>query len=121
MIDQIISNIADILRATFLTGDVIGLAIAFGAVMIAALATRRAMDVGGATFFALALFALGGFLRGVFAGASEASIGARMGAQAERSLNKFMALPTGDFLAYFLAFLVLVFLFFVLKSIFSRG
>ncbi|MEO1252003.1 MAG: hypothetical protein AAFW81_06640 [Pseudomonadota bacterium] len=122
MLETILSDVIAIFRATFLGGDWIGLAIAFGSVLIAALLMRRGTQIGSMTLLALVLFALGGFARGVFGGPEPAAVtGDRLAGQMQASWSVFMGLTAATLLAYFLAFMVLIILIFGLRSLFSRG
>ncbi len=125
MSDTIIGDVQAILQATFLRGDWISLALAFGSVLAAALMMRRGGQIGSMTLLALVIFAIGSFLRG-FLGASggEASVsatGQRAANQLEASWGQLMNLQAGTLLAYFLAFMVLIFVIFGLKSVLNRG
>lgn len=123
MLETIINQAVDIFKATFLTGDWISLAIAFGSVLIASLLMRRGGQIGSMTLLALVLFAAGGYLRGYFrsAPAEGVSEGDRAVAQLERSWDAFMAMSAGSLLAYFVAFMALIFVLFGLRAIMGRG
>ncbi|MEO0880888.1 MAG: hypothetical protein AAFY22_14395 [Pseudomonadota bacterium] len=123
MLDMIWTDVSGILRGTFLQGDLISLLIAFGSVAIAALVMRSGRQIGSMTLLALVLFVIGGYLRGVFAGSAgeAAAVSNRFGAQLEASWGQFMDMQAGTLLAYFIAFMILIFLMFALKSIVARG
>lgn len=124
MLETILNDVLSILRATFLGGDWVGLGIAFGAVLIAAIMMRRGSQIGSMTLLALALFAAGGYLRGVFAGTAPTGAelsGGVLVAQLEASWASFMGLTAASLLAYFIAFMVLIFVIFGAKSVASRG
>ena len=123
MLQSIINDVVGIFNATFLTGDWIALAIAFGSVLIAGLMMQRGGQVGSMTLLALILFAIGGYLRGAFraASSSEGAAGNRFASQLEASWAQFMSLQAGTLLAYFIAFMVLLLILFGLKSALSRG
>lgn len=108
------------LRATFFSGDWIALAIAFGSVVIAALMMRRGTQIASMTLLALALFALGGYLRGVFLAADGAVTGGRLAGQLQSSWGVFMNMTAANLLSYFLAFMLLIFVLFGARSIFGR-
>ena len=121
---MIANDVLRVLRGTFLNGDWISLLIAFGAVLVATMAMRRATQISSMTLLALTLYAIGGYLRGVFAGAtpdSGAVTGGRLVAQLETSWGIFMGLTAATLLAYFLAFMLLIFILFGVRSIFGRG
>lgn len=122
MLETVINDVAGIFRATFLGGDRIGLVIAFGSVLVASLLMRRGTQIGSMTLLALVLFALGGYLRGYFRGpaAAETSYGDRAVYQLEASWGSFMNLQAGTLLAYFIAFMVLIFLLFSVRSLVRR-
>lgn len=124
MLEMILNDVLSVMRGTFLHGDIIGLLIAFGSVMIAALAMRRGTQIGSMTLLGLSLFALGGYLRGVFAGPSPeggAVTGNRLVGQLENSWGVFMNLTAASLLAYFLAFMLIIIVLFGAKSLLSRG
>lgn len=122
MLEMIIDDVVGTFRGTFLNGDMIALAIAFGSVVIAALVMRRGTQIGSMTLLALVLFVLGGYLRGVFAVPADAALqGSRMVNQLERSWSQFMGLQASALLAYFIAFMLFIFILFALKSVVARG
>lgn len=124
MLEMILNDVLSVMRGTFLHGDIIGLLIAFGSVIIAALAMRRGTQIGSMTLLGLSLFALGGYLRGVFAGPSPeggAVTGNRLVGQLESSWGVFMNLTAASLLAYFLAFMLIIIVLFGAKSLLSRG
>ncbi|MHA7873709.1 MAG: hypothetical protein ACX939_15270, partial [Hyphococcus sp.] len=108
---------------TFLSGDMISIFIALGSVMVAALLMRRGGQIGSMTLLALVLFALGGYLRGVFAGPTTASgvTGGRLVNQLEASWSVFMGLTAATLLAYFIAFMVLIIVLFGVKNLIARS
>ena len=108
MFEMILNDVAGILRGTFLQGDRIGLLIAFGAVLAAALIMRRSSQVGSMTILALVLFVIGGFLRSVFFsnGQQPIDVQDRLVHQLEATWLQFMNLQAGAMLAYFIAFMV---------------
>ena len=121
MLEMILNDVAGIVRGTFLNGDWISLAIAFGSVLIASFAMQRVSQIGAMTLLGLTLFVLGGFLRGVFQTAAPSTTGANVGAQVEASWTHFMGMQAGTLLAYFIAFMLLIMFVFGLKSVVSRG
>ncbi len=123
MLETIFNDVLLTLRSTFLGGDWIAIAIAFGSVGVAALTMRRGTQIASMTVLALALFALGGYLRGVFlAPAAEGSAvtGGRLAGQLQSSWGVFMNMTAATLLSYFLAFMVLIFVIFGAKTVFSR-
>ncbi|GJL94025.1 MAG: hypothetical protein DHS20C05_04300 [Hyphococcus sp.] len=123
MLEMILNDVLSVLRATFLNGDWISLLIAFGSVVVAALVMRRGTQIGSMTLMALTLFAIGGYLRGVFAGATPEGgsvTGGRLVNQLEASWGIFMNLTAATLLAYFIAFMLLIFVLFGVRTIFSR-
>ena len=122
MLETILNDVLHVLRTTFLSGDWIGLLIAFGSVVVAALMMRRGTQIASMTLLALGLFALGGYLRGVFAAGSDAAVtGGRLAGQLQSSWGVFMNMTAATLLSYFLAFMVLIFVVFGARSVFSRG
>lgn len=124
MLETILNDVLAVLRGTFLTGDWTGLLIAGGAVVIAALMMRRGGQIGSMTLLALTLFAIGGYLRGVFAGArpedGAAVSGGHLANQLELSWMAFMDLTAASLLAYFIAFMALILVLFGAKALFAR-
>lgn len=122
MLEMILNDVLGILRGTFLNGDWTSLLIAFGSVVIAALIMRRNTQIGSMTLLALVLFAIGGYLRGVFAGPVEGEVtGGRLVGQLEYSWSVFMSLTAATLLAYFIAFMLLIFVLYGAKTLLSRG
>jgi mannose/fructose/N-acetylgalactosamine-specific phosphotransferase system component IIC len=123
MLETVINDVAGIFRGTFLGGDWIALIIAFGSVLVASLLMRRGTQIGSMTLLALVLFALGGYLRGYFRGpsAAQVSYGDRAVSQLEASWGSFMNLQAGTLLAYFIAFMVLIFVLFGVRSVLGRS
>lgn len=122
MFEVIASDVTGIFRETFLQGDWIALAIAFGSVFIVALMMRRGTQIGSMTLLALALFAVGCFLRGAFIGPEGASVtGGALMAQLETNWAHFMMMQAGTLLAYFVTFMLCIFILFALKSVIARG
>jgi len=123
LLETVINDVAGIFRATFLSGDWIALLIAFGSVLVASIVMQRGTQIGSMTLLALVLFALGGFLRGYFRGAppAEATYGDRAVNQLELSWTQFMNLQAGTLLAYFIAFMFLIFVLYGLRSVIGRS
>lgn len=120
MLETIFNDVLATLRGTFLSGDWIALVIAFGSVVVAALMMRRGTQIASMTLLALALFALGGYLRGVFMAAEGAPSGGRFAGQLQSSWGVFMNMTAANLLSYFLAFMVLIIVLFGAKSVFGR-
>lgn len=121
MLEMILNDVLAILRGTFLNGDWVSLVIAFGSVLIAAILMRRNTQIGSMTLLALVLFAIGGYLRGVFAGPAEAGVtGGRLVGQLEASWGVFMNLTAATLLAYFIAFMLLIYLLYGAKALLNR-
>lgn len=128
MIETIFSDVIGVLKSTFMGGDLIGVGIAAGSVIIAAFVMQRGTQIGSMTLMALALFAFGGFLRGVMRGpvASDggsvaSQTGGRAVGQINASIAQFYDLSAGGLLAYFIAFMLLIFLVFGVKAALNRG
>jgi hypothetical protein len=124
MLEMIVNDVLGVLRGTFLNGDWISLLIAFGAVLIASLAMRRGTQIGSMTLLALTLFAVGGYLRGVFAGPTPeggAVTGGTLVGHLESSWSLFMGMTAATLLAYFIAFMLFIFVLFGVRSILGRG
>lgn len=123
MLETMLNDVLSVLRSTFLNGDWISLLIAFGSVIVAALVMRRGTQIGSMTLLALVLFAIGGYLRGLFAGPTTGNdvTGGALVNQLEISWASFMGLTAATLLAYFIAFMVLIFVIFGAKTVFGRG
>jgi len=123
MLADLLNEMLSVLRATFLHGDWISLLIAFGSVVVAALVMRRGTQIGSMTLMALTLFAIGGYLRNLFAGPTPEGgsvTGGRMVSEFNNSLGLFMDMTAANLLAYFLAFMLLIFVLFGVRTVFSR-
>ncbi|MCB2097672.1 MAG: hypothetical protein AB7F91_05555 [Parvularculaceae bacterium] len=128
MLNTIINDVISVLKTTFMGGDLISIIIAAGSVVIAAFIMQRGTQIGSMTLLALVLFAFGGFVRGVMRGpiASDggsvaSQTGGRAVSQVNSSLGQFYDLSAGGLLAYFIAFMLLIFLVFGVKAALNRG
>ncbi|MEZ5922315.1 MAG: hypothetical protein R3C60_13330 [Parvularculaceae bacterium] len=128
MLEAIMSDVMGVIRTTFLGGDLIALAIAVGAVLIAALIMQRGTQIGSMTLLALVLFAVGGFVRSVMRGpvaGDGGSVATETGQRAVGQLNsswmQFADMQAGTLLAYFIAFMVLILIIFAVKSVATGG
>lgn len=128
MVETILNDVISVFRATFLGGDMIGIVIAAGAIVIAAFLMQRGGQIGSMTLMALALFAFGGFLRGVMrgpvaddGGSVASQTGGRAISQMNASIAQFYELSAGNLLAYFIAFMLLILLVFGVKAALNRG
>ncbi len=128
MLEAILNDVIGIFKATFMGGDLIGLTIAAGSIVIAALVMQRGTQIGSMTLLALVLFAFGGFIRGIMRGpvASDggsvaSQTGGRAVSQVNASIGQFYELSAGNLLAYFIAFMLLIFLVFGVKAALNRG
>jgi hypothetical protein len=128
MLETILSDVISVFKSTFIGGDLIGMVIAVGSVIVAAFVMQRGTQIGSMTLMALVLFALGGFLRGVMKGpvaADGGSVASQTGGRAVNQINasiaQFYELSAGNLLAYFIAFMLLIFLVFGVKAAMNRG
>lgn len=128
MLETILNDVIGVFKSTFMGGDLISIVIAAGAVVIAAFVMQRGTQIGSMTLLALVLFAFGGFVRGVMRGpvASDggsvaSQTGGRAVSQINASIGRFYDLSAGDLLAYFIAFMLLIFLVFGVKAALNRG
>jgi hypothetical protein len=128
MIETILNDVIGVFKSTFMGGDLISIVIAAGAVAIAAFVMQRGTQIGSMTLLALVLFAFGGFVRGVMRGpvASDggsvaSQTGGRAVSQINASIGQFYDLSAGGLLAYFIAFMLLIFLVFGIKAALNRG
>lgn len=124
MLETMFADTIRIFHTTFLNGDWVGLGIAFGSVLLAALFMQRGTQIGSMTLLALVLFVLGGFGRAMLArpadGVAPEVTGARAAAQVEASWAQFMNMQAGTLVAYFIAFMVLIIALFGLKAVVRR-
>lgn len=123
MLAELLNEMLAILRATFLHGDWISLLIAFGSVVVAVMVMKRGTQVGSMTLMALTLFALGGYLRNLFAGPRPEGgsvTGGRLVSEFNDSLGQFMDLTAANLLGYFLAFMLVILVLFGFRSILGR-
>jgi hypothetical protein len=124
---SIISDVMDVIRAIFLSGDWTTLLIALAAIILAVAMMRRGTQIGSMTLLALVLFAIGSYIHAYFAGPGPiiadgvAAQGNRAVNQLEASWFAFSNLQAGTLLAYFIAFMVMILLLFFVKSVLSRG
>lgn len=128
MLNTILNDVIGVLKSTFMGGDIISIVIAAGSVVIAAFVMQRGTQIGSMTLLALVLFAFGGFVRGVMRGpvASDggsvaSQTGGRAVSQINSSIGQFYDLSAGGLLAYFIAFMLLIFLVFGVKAALNRG
>jgi hypothetical protein len=128
MLETILGDVVGVFKSTFLGGDMISIVIAAGAIAIAAFLMQRGGQIGSMTLLALVLFALGGFIRGVMkgpvatdGGSVAAQTGSRAVGQINASWQQFYGLEAGTLLAYFIMFLILIFVLFGVKSALNRG
>lgn len=118
MLQMMASDVLGILQRVFLNGDWVSLAIAFGSVLAAAFVMRRAGQIGGMTLLALAVFALANIVRSVVAaptptpGATASATGGKL----ESTWIQFMNMQAGTLIAYFIAFMGMIFLIYSVKS-----
>ncbi|MFZ5617580.1 MAG: hypothetical protein ACOZAA_09710 [Pseudomonadota bacterium] len=128
MLSTILNDVISIFKSTFMGGDLISIVIAVGAIVVAAFVMQRGAQIGSMTLLALILFAFGGFVRGVMRGpvASDggsvaSQTGGRAVSQINASIGQFYDLSAGTLLAYFIAFMLLIFLVFGVKAALNRG
>ena len=123
MAQALINEVVAVIHSVFLGGDLVSLLIAFGSVLIAGLGMQRAGQLVGMTVMALALFVLASSARVIFgagAAADGASVGGRAVGQLQSGWTNLMSMPAGVLLAYFLAFMALILVLFLVKSVVAR-
>ena len=117
---DLLNEITSALRAVFLGGDHVSLVIALAAVLIAAFAMRRSTQIGAMTLFALLLFAGGTFFAGLVTGAPKGATlsqwGARFVAELNGGLDRILDMRAGALIALFAAFMIVLFLAFLIRS-----
>ncbi|MEO0400278.1 MAG: hypothetical protein AAF224_12755 [Pseudomonadota bacterium] len=122
MAQSLLNDVIGVIQNVFLGGDLVSLLIAFGSVLVAGLAMQRAVQLVGMTAMALILFILASAGRAVFGGPAPegSSVSGRAVGQFETGWVDLMGMQAGAILAYFLAFMVLILVLFVVKSIVAR-
>ena len=117
---ELLSEISGAIRSIFLSGNHVSLLIAFGAVLIAAFAMRRSTQIGAMTLFALVLFAVGTFFVGLVGGAPKGTTvqqwGGRFVAELNAGIATLMDMRAGALIAVFAAFMVVLFVVFLVRS-----
>ncbi|MBY0423933.1 MAG: hypothetical protein K2Q06_16640 [Parvularculaceae bacterium] len=117
---ELLSEISAAIRSIFLSGNQVNLLIAFGAVAIAAFAMRRSSQIGAMTLFALALFAVGIFATGLVGGAPKGTTASQWAQRFTAELNagvaQIMDMRAGALIAIFVAFMVVLFIVFLIRS-----
>ena len=120
MRDGFFNDILSTLQTIFLKGDPASLLIAFGAVLIAAFLMRRSGQIASMTLFALGLFAIAGLFRGAFSGSLS---GTGPGEWAQRFVGEvrqgwdhLMDMRAGALIALFIAFMIVIFSVFLVRS-----
>lgn len=95
---------------------------AFGSVALGALFMQRVGQLIGITALALTLFVAGSAARTLLAGqsAAETSLSGRAVQQVETGVGSLLNMQTGALLAYFLAFMLIILVLYILKSIVAR-
>lgn len=128
MLETILTDVINIFRSIFLGGDVVGLVIAIGAIAAAAVSMQRGTQIGSMTLLALMIFAAGGFIRAVARGVGAgdggsvvAQTGNRVVGQINQSWSEFYGMEAGTLLAWFIAFMMLIFLGFGIRTAMARS
>ncbi len=125
MLESIINDIMTVINAVFLSGDWGTLLIALGAIIGSVFVMRSGAQIGSITLLSLVLFALGSYVRAYFSGPgpveNDVIQGNRVVNQLEASWFEFSNLQAGTLLGYFLAFMIMIMLFFAVKSVMSRA
>lgn len=120
MRNGIFNDVISTLQATFLRGDLASLLIAFGAVLIAAFLMRRSGQIASMTLLALGIFALAGLFRGAFsgpmAGTGPADWLARLTGEVREGWSALMDMRAGALIALFIAFMIVIFSVFLVRS-----
>lgn len=121
MLQTLMEDTINIAQNTFMTGDLTALGVAIISVLIAAGIMQRGTQIGSATLLALLIFAAGCIGRGFYL-ASQATNGASTDivGRLESSYLEFANLQAGTLLAFFLAFMAVLLVLFLLKSLVTR-
>jgi hypothetical protein len=121
MLVDVFNDVVAVFRATFLQGDTVSLAIAFGSALLASLLMSRGGQIGSMTLLALVLFIGGGLVRSFLRADAEGGAAGRAIGQLEAGWMRLMDMNAGTLVAYFVAFMAMVFIFFGLRSAVFTG
>lgn len=116
MLDQIANDTMDIINSVFLSGDVITAVIAVVVAVIFAFLMSSYSSVVGTTIGALIVFVIAQYARTVVQGGE----GVTWESTLESYWRSFMDLSMGTFLVYFIAFLVVISIFYAIRQAISR-
>lgn len=120
MQDGIFHDVISTMQSTFLKGDLASLLIAFGAVLIAAFLMRRSGQIASMTMLALGLFAVAGIFRGAFsgnmAGTGPGDWAQRFVGEVRDGWASLMDMRAGALIALFIAFMLVIFLVYLVRS-----
>lgn len=120
MRDGIFNDVISTLQTTFLRGDIASLVIAFGAVLVAAFLMRRSGQIASMTLLGLGIFAIASLFRGAFSGpltgAGSADWINRLVGEIRQGWDHLMNMRAGALIALFIAFMIVIFLVFLLRS-----
>ena len=125
MLETMIDAIVSAWRATFLGGDRVSLVIAMVAILVAVSAMKRSTQIGSVTILALLLYVAGKYAYAVFARApvvdddAPLSPGARAASLVNQGWADLSAMSATTALAYFLAFMLVIWIVFALRSMVS--
>ncbi|MEL6360365.1 MAG: hypothetical protein AAFR21_04720 [Pseudomonadota bacterium] len=124
MLEAILSDVISVFRSTFMSGDLISIAIALVSVLVAVFVMQRTGQIASMTLLALVVFVLIGFGRSLLspppAEMADRVTGGRAAAKIESGWFEFANMSAGTLLAYFIAFMLLIFVLFGLKSVIRR-
>lgn len=120
MRDGIFNDVISAIQSTFLRGDVVSLVIAFSAVLIAAFLMRRSGQIASMTLFGLGIFAVASLFRGAFsgpmAGTGPADWVNRLVGEVRQGWEHLMDMRAGALIALFIAFMIIIFSVFLVRS-----
>jgi hypothetical protein len=116
MLEKIATDVWSNVEAVFLSGDYVSIGIAVVVALIATFAMSSFSQIINTTFGALVGFGLAQVVRNVVEAGSDTSTESAIA----NSWDAFMAVSMGVLLVYFIAFFVVITIFFIIKSAIQR-
>lgn len=120
MLEQVIDDVVGAFSNVFMAGDWMTVAIAVGAIVIAAFMTQRVGQAFNMTFTGLALYAAANYIRDALQWPAAPEGGNPWVEAAQANWNAFMELRLASFIAYFLVFYILILILHFVMALLSR-
>ena len=122
MLENVIDDVVGAFSNVFMVGDWMTVAIAVGAVVIAAFMTQRAGQAFQMALLGLVFYAAANYIRDALTRPASPEGGSPWVDSAQANWDAFMDLRLASFIAYFLVFYILILiLHFVMGMLFRRG